>query len=111
MLPTLRPQNPSPEPIPGIYLTCDQWCMYCRVTDRCLAFRSTNAAEINGVWDHAGEATGEDISDGLLFIQALADAEGRARRRRSRLSSLTIPSGNGRSSHSTIRSSVLVGAT
>ncbi len=78
MLATRRPQNPSPEPIPGIYLTCDQWCMYCRLTDRCLAFRSTNAAEINGVWDHAGEATGEDISDGLLFIQALADAEGRA---------------------------------
>ena len=75
---TLRPQNPSPEPIPGIYLTCDQWCMYCRVTDRCLAFRSTNAAEINGVWDPVGEATGERTGDGLRFIQALADAEGRA---------------------------------
>ena len=33
--------------------------MYCRVTDRCLAFRSTNAGAIDGVWEHPGETTGE----------------------------------------------------
>lgn len=29
----------DPKLIPGIYNTCDQWCMYCPSTERCLAYR------------------------------------------------------------------------
>ena len=29
----------DPTLITGIYGTCDQWCMYCPATERCLAYR------------------------------------------------------------------------
>ena len=73
---TLRPQARSQALIPGVYQTCDQWCMYCRVTDRCLAFRSSNAGDVNAVWDPADASTAERVGDGLQFMKALADAEG-----------------------------------
>jgi hypothetical protein len=66
----------DPTLITGVYETCDQWCTYCRVTDRCLAFRSTNAADVGGVFGAPG-STGESIEDTPRFLKALADAEGR----------------------------------
>ena len=29
----------DPTLINGVYDTCDQWCMYCPVTERCLVYR------------------------------------------------------------------------
>lgn len=29
----------DPNLIPGVYNACDQWCDYCPVTARCLAFK------------------------------------------------------------------------
>jgi hypothetical protein len=68
--------------IPAIHEACDQWCIYCRATDRCLAFQSTNAAEVGGLFDAgaASAATGPDgerIGEGATFLKMFADAEGR----------------------------------
>jgi hypothetical protein len=69
--------RPANEPlIPGIYQTCDQWCSYCPATHRCLAFRSTNANDVDGIWDPTDDPDAERVGDGMLFMQALADAEG-----------------------------------
>ena len=63
-----------PPLIAGIYEACDQWCMYCPATDRCRAFLCTSADEHSGVWDAGG---GERFGDAMMFLKALADAEGR----------------------------------
>jgi hypothetical protein len=68
----------EPALIPGIYQMCDQWCMYCRATDQCLAFRSTNARDVNGVFDPVGDADDERVGGGLALLKVLADAEGHA---------------------------------
>ena len=65
----------DPALIHGIYDACDQWCVYCRATARCLAFRATNAADVGGVFDPAGDP--ERASGGSLLLKVLADAEGR----------------------------------
>lgn len=66
----------DPALISGIYDTCDQWCMYCPLTDRCLAFRCTGAGEGAALWNPA-TADGEGIGEGLMVFKALADAEHR----------------------------------
>ena len=63
--------------IPGIYQTCDQWCLYCRATNRCLAFRSTNASDVNGVWDPV-DADEECLANGMRLMTSLADVEGQS---------------------------------
>ena len=66
----------DPSLIENVYNTCDQWCMYCAVTDRCLAFRCTTAEDVGGVWDVGGsEARGSQ--EGTVFLKVLADAEER----------------------------------
>jgi hypothetical protein len=68
----------DPELIAGIYEACDQWCAYCPVTSRCIAFRATNAAEVGAVFDVIEvEATGQRVAEGLQLQKLLADAEGR----------------------------------
>lgn len=40
----------DPTLIPGIYDTCDQWCMYCSATRWCLAYRcgpETRSGKVN----------------------------------------------------------------
>jgi len=66
----------DPAIVPGIYEACDQWCLYCDATQRCLAFRVTDAAEIGGVFDASG---GEAVqsAEGPLLLKTLATAEGR----------------------------------
>jgi hypothetical protein len=61
--------------IPGIYQTCDQWCMYCQATNRCLAFRSTNGSEVNGIWDPV-DASEECLAHGMQLVTSLAETEG-----------------------------------
>jgi hypothetical protein len=76
----------DPSLIKGVYNTCDQWCVYCAVTDRCLAFRCTTAEDAGGVWDlgeseaHESQGRGSEptcIGEGPVFLKALADAEDR----------------------------------
>ena len=67
----------DPALIAGIYEACDQWCMYCPATRRCLAFRSVDARAREGVWDPC-DTNGERPHEATMFVKALADAEGRA---------------------------------
>jgi hypothetical protein len=62
--------------IKGIYDTCDQWCMYCPVTERCLAFRLTAAQAQGGVWDSHGTDSSR-VAEATQLLKILADAEGR----------------------------------
>jgi hypothetical protein len=66
----------DPAIVAGIYDACDQWCAYCSATNRCLAFRASNAAEVGGVFQPAG-GDGEQVSGGSILLKVLADAEGR----------------------------------
>jgi hypothetical protein len=64
----------DPTLIPGVYDTCDQWCMYCPVSNRCLAYRC-NA-------DQSGSANisrrlADRLFEGLTFLKKLCEAEGR----------------------------------
>jgi hypothetical protein len=38
----------DPQMIAGVYNTCDQWCTYCPVTARCLAFRCSPRSSDDG---------------------------------------------------------------
>ena len=60
--------------IPGVHERCDQWCMYCPITDRCLAFRCTGGE--GGVWNPC-DTSDECVDEGIVFLKKLADVEGR----------------------------------
>jgi hypothetical protein len=81
----------DPTLIPGVYNYCDQWCAYCRVTHRCLAYRCledrTNrhpgdiftdmAGVLNEMIDFARRAVGADgaPNPGLERLAALPQLE------------------------------------
>lgn len=67
----------DPTLIKGIHEACDQWCMYCAATARCLAFRCSGADAQTGIWDPCDAGT-ETIGHGVVFLKRLAEAEGRA---------------------------------
>ena len=60
--------------LPFVYDACDQWCRYCPVTSRCLAFKC-----------RAPESSSQDIYnnlaermfEGMIFLKQLLNAEGR----------------------------------
>jgi hypothetical protein len=65
----------DPTIIPGVHHHCDEWCDYCAVTHRCLAFRCI--AE----WRKQRRRSPADppfasMDDAAKFIRELADAEG-----------------------------------
>ena len=66
----------DPSLIKGIYEACDQWCMYCRATKHCLVYRCSEGLADIIDWDTSRKTTNGLAAD-MLFVQALADAEGR----------------------------------
>jgi hypothetical protein len=66
----------DPTLIAGIYNTCDQWCMYCPATDRCLAYRCRPETD-----PESGSDIYENIADrlfeGMQMLRELNAADGR----------------------------------
>ena len=73
-LPLLAQAARDPLLVPGIYNTCDQWCMYCPATARCLAFRCSPEAEASD--EDVCASLAEHLSDGLMLLKNLSNAEG-----------------------------------
>jgi hypothetical protein len=65
----------DPTLIPGIYESCDQWCMYCHATNRCLAYRSS--PDIQSGKQDIHRPLAERLFEGMMFLKRLCDAEGR----------------------------------
>jgi hypothetical protein len=67
----------DPTLIPGIYDTCDQWCMYCPATAHCLAYR----CRPDGACDEEPQEIYINIADrlfeGMRLMKDLHAAEGR----------------------------------
>jgi hypothetical protein len=65
----------DPRIIPGVHHHCDEWCQYCRVSDRCLGFRCT--AEYRKAHSRAeGEETFSSIDEAVAFTRELSAVEG-----------------------------------
>jgi hypothetical protein len=64
----------DPTLIKGVYNACDQWCMYCPVTARCLAFRC-NPNLMSGRED-IYRSLAERLQEGMAFLKRLSEAEG-----------------------------------
>lgn len=67
----------DPNLIDGVYLHCNQWCMYCPVTARCLAFKCRAPAKEPEETQDIFENTARRMYESLHFLKALTDAEGR----------------------------------
>ena len=65
----------DPTLIPGVYEMCDQWCMYCPVTERCLAYRCS--PDIASGKQDIHKSLAERLYEGLEFLKKLCEAEGR----------------------------------
>ena len=63
----------DPTLIDGVYNACDQWCEYCPLTARCLAFRCRPSADADGdVYMHIAEA----MDESMKALKDRHDAEG-----------------------------------
>lgn len=65
----------DPRIIPGVHHYCDDWCDYCPMTQRCLAFRC--AAEVQR--ERGGDPSRpkfDDIEDAIAFTREIATTEG-----------------------------------
>jgi hypothetical protein len=60
--------------IKGIYNTCDQWCMYCPATERCLAYRCS--PEIGSGKQDIYKSLADRLYEGIIFFKRLCEAEG-----------------------------------
>ena len=65
----------DPTLIKGVYDTCDQWCMYCPVTERCLAYRCSPDI-VSGKHD-IHRSLADRLYEGMMFLKRLLEAEGR----------------------------------
>jgi hypothetical protein len=65
----------DPSLIKGIYDACDQWCMYCPVTERCLAYRCN--PDIRSGKQDIHRSLADRLYEGMTFLKGLCDAEGR----------------------------------
>jgi hypothetical protein len=74
-LPIFNQVSLDPTLIKGVYNTCDQWCMYCPVTARCLAYRCS--PEIRSGRQDIYKSLADRLYEGMTFIKQLHDAEGR----------------------------------
>ncbi|HJR61927.1 MAG TPA: hypothetical protein VJ813_21135 [Vicinamibacterales bacterium] len=67
----------DPTVIRGIYNTCDQWCLYCPATSRCLAYR----CRPDGAADQDPQEIYSNIAarmeEGMKLLRAVNAAEGR----------------------------------
>jgi hypothetical protein len=67
----------DPHLMPGIYLYCDQWCMYCPATARCLAYRCIPAASSPPDPADLLPNMADRMYESLGLVKALTTAEGR----------------------------------
>ncbi|HEY0874344.1 MAG TPA: hypothetical protein VGD94_12795 [Vicinamibacterales bacterium] len=67
----------DPALIDGIYNTCDQWCMYCPATDRCLAYRCQPEATEDSPSGSIYENIAHRLFEGMQMLRELNAAEGR----------------------------------
>jgi hypothetical protein len=65
----------DPAIIPGVHHHCDEWCDYCAVTARCLAFRCTDVfRREHGRADT--DPTFSSMEEAIAFTRAVAEVEG-----------------------------------
>jgi hypothetical protein len=63
----------DPTLIPGVYNACDQWCDYCPVTARCLAFKCQPVFGVGGdIYDNVAEV----MRASMTFLKDCHEAEG-----------------------------------
>jgi len=74
-LPIFNQVSLDPTLIKGVYNTCDQWCMYCPVTARCLAYRCS--PEIRSGKQNIYKSLADRLYEGMTFIKHLCEADGR----------------------------------
>jgi hypothetical protein len=61
--------------IPGVHHHCDEWCDYCPVTNRCLAYRCT--ADFRAQRGRApGDPTFTSLEEAIAFTRDVSGAEG-----------------------------------
>ena len=66
----------DPRIIPGVHHSCDEWCDYCQVTDRCLEFRCT--ADFRKQYGRrSGDETFTSLEEAVAFTRDVAGVEGR----------------------------------
>jgi hypothetical protein len=65
----------DPSIIPGVHHHCDEWCDYCPVPERCLAFRCT-AAFRRQHRRRDGESTFSSMEEAIAFTRELAALDG-----------------------------------
>jgi len=63
----------DPALIPGVYNACDQWCDYCPLTDRCLAFRCWPRPDARGGVYHDIPAA---MQASMSYLKDCLEAEG-----------------------------------
>ena len=66
----------DPTLIKGIYNTCDQWCMYCPATARCLAYRCS--PEIRSGEQNVFKSLADRLYEGMAFFKRVCDEQGRS---------------------------------
>ena len=64
----------DPTLIKGIYNTCDQWCMYCPATARCLAYRCS--PELRSGQQNVYKELADRLYEGITFVKRLCEAKG-----------------------------------
>jgi hypothetical protein len=64
----------DPSLIKGVYNGCDQWCMYCPVTARCLVYRCDQQM-VEGK-TNVYKSLAERLHEGMEFLKRACDAEG-----------------------------------
>ncbi len=74
-LPIFNQVSLDPMLIKGVYNTCDQWCMYCPVTARCLAYRCS--PEVRSGKQNIYKSLADRLYEGMTFIKHLCEADGR----------------------------------
>lgn len=65
----------DPTLIKGVYNTCDQWCMYCPVTARCLAYRCS--PELREGRQDVFRSLADRLYEGMAFVKTQCVAAGR----------------------------------
>jgi hypothetical protein len=65
----------DPSIIPGVHHHCDEWCDYCPVPERCLAFRCT-AAFRRQHRRQDGDSTFSSMEEAIAFTRELAALDG-----------------------------------
>lgn len=65
----------DPRLLPGVYNYCDQWCTYCPVTERCLAFRCLKDREKRSAGDIFTDMAAS-LNEAIAFTRDVVAAEG-----------------------------------